>query len=47
MNGKKDIRLIALDLYGTLLNSDKLITPRTVAALQAAMQKGVHVTIAT
>ena len=47
MNGKKDIWLIALDLDGTLLNSDKLITPRTVAALQAAMQKGVHVTIAT
>lgn len=44
---KKDIRLIALDLDGTLLNSDKLITPRTFAALKAAMKKGVHVTIAT
>lgn len=44
---KKDIKLIALDLDGTLLNSEKVITPRTIAALQAAMRKGVRVTIAT
>ena len=44
---RKDIRLIALDLDGTLLNSEKRISPRTMAALQAAMQKGVRVTIAT
>ena len=46
-NKRKDIRLIALDLDGTLLNSEKRITSRTIAALQAAMKKGVYVTIAT
>ena len=33
----QDIRLVALDLDGTLTNSDKIITPRTKAALQAAL----------
>ena len=47
MKDKNDIRLIALDLDGTLLNSEKLISPRAKAALQAAMKKGVRVTIAT
>ena len=41
------IKLIALDLDGTLLNSDKVVTPRTLAALKAAQAKGVGVTIAT
>ncbi len=41
------IKLIALDLDGTLLTSEKKITPRTRAALQAAMARGVHVTLAT
>ena len=34
-------KVLALDLDGTLTNSDKIITPRTKAALQAAAQKGV------
>lgn len=41
------IKLIAFDLDGTLLNSQKEITPRTMAAIQAAREKGVYVTIAT
>lgn len=41
------IKLIALDLDGTLLNSDKLISARTLAAIKAAQTKGVKVTIAT
>ena len=38
--GKK-IRLLALDLDGTLLNGAKQITPRTQAALERARQQGV------
>ena len=41
------IKLIALDLDGTLLNSEKVITPRTMAAIKAAQARGVAVTIAT
>ena len=38
-----DIRLIALDLDDTLLNSDKLISPRNEAALRRASQRGVEI----
>lgn len=41
------IKLIAMDLDGTLLNSDKEISARSLAALRAAKAKGVGVTIAT
>ncbi len=41
------IRLIALDLDGTLLNRDKEISAANRAALTEAMRRGVHVTIAT
>lgn len=41
------IKLIAFDLDGTLLNSQKEITPRTLAAIKAAQERGVHVTIST
>ena len=34
------IRLVALDLDGTLLNREGHVTPRTRAALQAAVDKG-------
>ena len=30
---KKDIRVLALDLDGTLTNDEKIVTPRTRAAL--------------
>lgn len=37
------IRLIALDLDGTLLDSEKRISPRNRAALEAAAAKGIHI----
>ena len=42
-----DIRLIALDLDGTVFNDQKEITPRTMAAIRAAIAKGVDVIPAT
>lgn len=41
------IKLIALDLDGTTLNDDKRISPRNKAALEAAVEQGVNVVIAT
>lgn len=40
-------RLIALDLDGTTLTSQKTVTPRTLAAIRSARERGVHVAIAT
>jgi hypothetical protein len=43
-----DIRLIALDMDGTLLDADhSTIPPRNLNALRAAAAKGVHIAIAT
>lgn len=47
MNHAPDIRLIAIDLDGTLLNSSKEITPRTARVLQRAAAAGVAVVLAT
>ncbi|MFI3170319.1 MAG: Cof-type HAD-IIB family hydrolase [Faecalibacterium sp.] len=44
---KHDIRVLALDLDGTLTNSEKKITPRTMAALKAAMAQGVAIVLAS
>ncbi len=41
------IRLIALDLDGTLFNEDKLIPPHTLEVLRQAMEQGVVVIPAT
>ena len=41
------IKLIAMDMDDTLLNEKRQITPRTRAAIEAAMERGVAVTIAT
>lgn len=41
------IRLIAMDLDGTLLNSDKLISPYTMEVLHKVQALGVKTTIAT
>lgn len=41
------IKLIAMDLDGTLLNSAKQVSPGNLAAIEAAKAKGVGVTIAT
>lgn len=41
------IQLIAIDLDGTLLNSQHQMTERTEKALRAAVEKGIHVVLAT
>ena len=41
------IKVLALDLDGTLTNDQKLVTPRTRAALDAAIAKGVTVVLAS
>ncbi|MBQ5972727.1 MAG: HAD family phosphatase [Oscillospiraceae bacterium] len=43
----RDVRLIALDLDGTLLNSEKELTPRSRAALEAASRAGIEIVPAT
>lgn len=40
-------KLVALDLDGTLLTSDKRITPRAQAAVRALARRGVHVVLCT
>lgn len=40
-------RLLALDIDGTLLRSDKTISPRTLAAVEAARGRGVRVVLVT
>ena len=40
---KKDIRIIALDLDGTLLNSDKELTERSYRALEDAAALGIEI----
>jgi hydroxymethylpyrimidine pyrophosphatase-like HAD family hydrolase len=41
------VRLIATDLDGTLLTSDQIVSPRTVAALRAAVDRDVVIALAT
>ena len=43
----KDIRLIATDLDGTLLNSRKELTPRTLRAIKRAAEAGIEFVPAT
>ncbi len=40
---RKEIKLIALDLDGTTLTSEKVMTERTKAAIRAALEKGIEV----
>ena len=47
MPNADDIRLIALDLDGTLLNSAKELTPRSRAALDAAAEAGIEIVPST
>ena len=35
-------KVLALDLDGTLTNTEKVITPRTKAAFQEAARRGAH-----
>lgn len=44
---ESEIKVLALDLDGTLTNSQKIITPRTRAALDAAAEKGVTLVLAS
>jgi Cof subfamily protein (haloacid dehalogenase superfamily) len=41
------IRLLALDLDGTLVDQDLILRPRTRAAILGAVRRGVHVALAT
>jgi hypothetical protein len=41
------IRLVALDLDGTLIGDDLRLTPRTVATIRAVVARGVHVALVT
>ena len=40
-------RLLAIDVDGTLVNSDDHLTPATCAALRRAMESGIQVVLAT
>ncbi|MDY3973638.1 MAG: HAD family hydrolase [Veillonella caviae] len=44
---KKPIKLIVSDVDGTLVNRDKYVTERTIAAVQAAMEQGITVAVAS
>lgn len=41
------IRLVALDLDGTLVGDDLRLRPRTVATIRAVVERGVHVALVT
>lgn len=43
----ESIKLIVIDIDGTLLNQQQKITPRTLHAIQAAREAGIIVTLAT
>ena len=40
-------RLLALDIDGTLLRTDKTLSPRVKRAVLAARERGVHVVLVT
>lgn len=42
-----EIKLIALDLDGTLLTSEKKISARNLAALKAAQEQGIKIVLTT
>ena len=44
---KQDIKVIAMDLYGTALNHQKQLTERTRAAIQNAAKSGIQIVVAT
>ena len=44
---RRDIQLVALDMDGTLLNSNSRVLPSSVAALRAVLAAGVTVMLAT
>ena len=44
---RKNYRIIALDMDGTLLTSDKTLVPDTVRDIRAASERGLHVVYCT
>ena len=40
-------KLIAIDMDGTLLNAQRMISPRNISAIRAAIDSGVHVILAS
>ncbi|WP_082232309.1 Cof-type HAD-IIB family hydrolase [Halobacillus massiliensis] len=44
---ESEIKLIALDMDGTLLNSDDIVSEATKEAIQKAKDRGIHVVIST
>lgn len=42
-----DIRLIALDMDGTLVNHEGVVSPENAQAIQRAKEKGIHVVLST
>ena len=46
-SGRRQADCLVVDLDGTLLNAECVITPRTAEALRAAVAAGVQVVIAT
>lgn len=47
MPANRNVRMVAIDVDGTLLGTDGKVSARNVAALKAAEQAGVHIVIAT
>ena len=47
MKTQSEVRLIAMDLDGTLLTTDKRLTERNRAALEKAARAGINVVPAT
>lgn len=43
----KDIKLVAIDLDGTLLTSQKIVSAPTIEAVKCCLDKGIHIVIAT
>ena len=43
----KDIKLVALDMDGTLLNEQMVVSEENEAAIKQAVKQGVHVVLAT
>lgn len=47
MEGEEMIKLIAIDLDGTLLDSDKKISNENIKAIQTATKAGIKIVICT
>lgn len=41
------IKLVAIDLDGTLLKDNKTVSPRTIQTIQRCVEQGIHIVIAT